>query len=153
MACGGINYRHPAEIGRNPVSKHPLVENEQTGAVLREQGCGFVRCLKPTQRHIYIDLGSDTFDTVGYFEYRIAAPVDDCRWMSAGGGALRDGTAESVSPHQILRHERGQGSICFPCSANHKRDWQPNPAGPYSSIYDGHTLFRMSWREGDFCLQ
>ena len=68
-----------AEIGRNSVSKHPIVENEQTGAVLREQECGFVRCLKPTQRHIYLDLDSGTFVTVRYFEYRIAAPVDVCR--------------------------------------------------------------------------
>ena len=67
------------------MSKHPIVENEQTDAVLREQECGFLRCLKPTQRHIYLDLGSDTFVTVGYFEYRIAAPVDVCRlWELCG---------------------------------------------------------------------
>ena len=36
----------------------------------------------------------------------------------------RDGTPEPVSRDQILRHERGQGNIHFPCSAAHKQDWQ-----------------------------
>ena len=44
----------------------------------------------------------------------------------------RDGTAESVSRDQILRHERGQGNIIFPCSADHVQDWQPYPVDPYS---------------------
>ena len=44
----------------------------------------------------------------------------------------RDGTAETVSRDQILRHERGQGNINFPCSANHEQDWQPYPVDPYS---------------------
>ena len=44
----------------------------------------------------------------------------------------RDGTAESVSRDQILRHERGQGNIHFPCSADHVQDWQPYPVDPYS---------------------
>ena len=34
----------------------------------------------------------------------------------------RDGTAEPVSRDQILRHERGQGNINFPCSADHEQD-------------------------------
>ena len=34
----------------------------------------------------------------------------------------RDGTAEPVSRDQILRHERGQGNIIFPCSADHEQD-------------------------------
>ena len=37
----------------------------------------------------------------------------------------RDGTAESVSRDQILRHARGQGNMNFPCSADHEQDWQP----------------------------
>ena len=37
----------------------------------------------------------------------------------------RDGTAEPVSGDQILRRERGQGNIHFPCSADHEQDWQP----------------------------
>ena len=51
----------------------------------------------------------------------------------------RDGTAEPVSRDQILRHVWGQGSIPFPCSADHEQDWQPYPVEPYSTICDGHT--------------
>ena len=43
-----------------------------------------------------------------------------------------DGTAEPVSRDQILRRERGQKNIHFPCSADHEQDWQPYPVGPYS---------------------
>ena len=45
-----------------------------------------------------------------------------------------DGTAEPVSRDQIFRHARGQGNINFPCSADHKQDWQPYPVDPYSAI-------------------
>ena len=51
----------------------------------------------------------------------------------------RDGTAESVSRDQVLRHARGQGNINFPCSADHGQDWQPYPVDPYSAICDDHT--------------
>ena len=51
----------------------------------------------------------------------------------------RDGTAEPVSRDQILRRERGQGNIHFPCSADHEQDWQPYPVDPYSCICDDHT--------------
>ena len=51
----------------------------------------------------------------------------------------RDGTAESVSRDQILRHAPGQGNINFPCSADHVQDWQPYPVDPYSTICDDHT--------------
>ena len=37
----------------------------------------------------------------------------------------RDGTAKPVSRDQLLRRERGQGNIHFPCSADHEPDWQP----------------------------
>ena len=43
----------------------------------------------------------------------------------------RDGTAEPVSRDQILRRERGQGNIHFPCSADHVQDWQPYSVDPY----------------------
>ena len=43
----------------------------------------------------------------------------------------RDGTAEPVSRYQILRRERGQGNIHFPCSADHEQDWQPCLVDPY----------------------
>ena len=39
----------------------------------------------------------------------------------------RDGIAETVSRDQILRHERGQGNINFPCSADHEQYWQAYP--------------------------
>ena len=53
---------------------------------------------------------------------------------------MRDGTAEPVSRDRILRRERRQGNIHFPCSADHVQDWQPYPVDPYSSyICDGHT--------------
>ena len=44
----------------------------------------------------------------------------------------RDGTAEPASRDQILRRERGQRNIHFPCSAHHVQDWQPYPVDPYS---------------------
>ena len=44
----------------------------------------------------------------------------------------RDGIAQPVSRHQILRRERGQGSINFPRPADHEQDWQPYPIDPYS---------------------
>ena len=44
----------------------------------------------------------------------------------------RDGAAEPVSRDQILRRERGQENIDFPCSADHVQDWQPYPVDPYS---------------------
>ena len=51
----------------------------------------------------------------------------------------RDGTAESISRDQILRHARGQGNAYFPCSADHEQDWQPYTVDPYSVICDDHT--------------
>ena len=51
----------------------------------------------------------------------------------------RDGTAEPVSRDQILRLERRQGNIDFPCLADHEQDWQPYPVDPYSAICDDHT--------------
>ena len=40
---------------------------------------------------------------------------------------------------QILKHERGQGNIHFPCSAGHDQDWQPYPVDPYSAKCDDHA--------------
>ena len=51
----------------------------------------------------------------------------------------RDGTAETVSRDQILRRERGQGNIHFPCSADHVQDWQPYPVDPYSCYMSNNT--------------
>ena len=73
----------------------------------------------------------------------------------------RDGTAETVSRDQILRHERGQGNINFRCSADHKQDWQPYPVDPYFCYMCDHTyiiglggyvwyvLKRIHYRRGD----
>ena len=44
----------------------------------------------------------------------------------------RDGNAEPVSRDQILRYERGQWNIHFPCLAGHEQDWQPYPVDLYS---------------------
>ena len=49
------------------------------------------------------------------------------------------GTAEPVSRDQVLRRERGQGNIHFPCSADDKQDWQPYPVDPYSCYMCDHT--------------
>ena len=51
----------------------------------------------------------------------------------------RDGTAEPVSLDQILRRERGQGNIDFPCSADHVQDWQPYHVDPYSFYMCDHV--------------
>ena len=50
-----------------------------------------------------------------------------------------DGTAEPVSGGQIIRRERGQGNIIFPCSAGHEQDWQPYPVDPSLAKCIGHT--------------
>ena len=51
----------------------------------------------------------------------------------------RDGTAEPVSRDQILRRERGQGNINFPCSADHEQEWQSYPIDSYSCYMCDHT--------------
>ena len=52
----------------------------------------------------------------------------------------RDGTAEPVSRDQILRRERGQGNINFPCSADHVQDWKPYPVDPYCCCMCDHMI-------------
>ena len=54
----------------------------------------------------------------------------------------RDGTAETVSRDQILRHERGQGDIDFSCSADHEKDWQHYSVDPYSCYSKCVTIQR-----------
>ena len=51
----------------------------------------------------------------------------------------RDGIAEPGLRDQILRRERGQGNIHFPCSADHEQDWQSYPVDPYSCYMCDHT--------------
>ena len=62
----------------------------------------------------------------------------------------RDGTVEPVSRDQILRRERGQGNIHFPCSADHEQDWQPYPVDPpsfYMSCVTIHTYIHTEGKE------
>ena len=56
----------------------------------------------------------------------------------------RDGLAEPVSRDQILRHERGQGNIHFPYSADHEQDRQPCPVDPYSCYMCDHTYIHTT---------
>ena len=42
------------------------------------------------------------------------------------------GTAEPVSRDEILKRERGQRNIIFPCSADHAQVWQPYSVDPCS---------------------
>ena len=56
----------------------------------------------------------------------------------------RDGTAEPISPDQILRHVRGRGNIYFPSLADDEQDWQPYSVDPYSAI---HTYVYRWYRE------
>ena len=51
----------------------------------------------------------------------------------------REGTAEPISRDQILRRERGQGNIQFPCLAEHEQDEQPYPVDPYACYMCHHT--------------
>ena len=52
---------------------------------------------------------------------------------------MQDGTAEPVSRDEIVRRQRGQGNVHFPCSADHEQDLQPYPVDPYSAICDDYT--------------
>ena len=61
----------------------------------------------------------------------------------------RDGTAEPVSREQILRRERGQGSIHLSSSADHEQDWQPYPVDPYSaSCGSAYIHWTKAWYLG-----
>ena len=61
-------------------------------------------------------------------------------------GLTRNGTAGLLSRDQILRHERGQGNIHFPCS-DHEQDWQSYPVDLYSAISsDDHTYIDYTGR-------
>ena len=52
----------------------------------------------------------------------------DSAWSMEMSKLTRDETAEPVSRDQILRREREQRMIHFPCSAaDHEQDWQPCP--------------------------
>ena len=52
----------------------------------------------------------------------------------------RDVTSKPVSRDPILRRERGQGNVHFPCSADHEQDWQSYPVDPHPAICDDDVL-------------
>ena len=66
-------------------------------------------------------------------------PLSKHRIQLEMGRLTRDGTAELVSRDQILRRERGQGNINFPCSADHDQDWQPYPVDPSLAMRIDYT--------------
>ena len=59
--------------------------------------------------------------------------VDDSARVWKKSRLTRDGTAETVSRGLILRRERAQENVHFPCSIDHEQDWQPYPVDPYSA--------------------
>ena len=66
----------------------------------------------------------------------------DSAWVGKMSRLPRDGTAKPVSGDQILRRERGQGKMNFPCSADQERDWQIYPVDPYSAETGDHTNYQ-----------
>ena len=64
----------------------------------------------------------------------------------------RDETAEPFSLDYILRRERRQGNIRFPCSADHEQGWQPYTVDPFSAICDdqsgGTVVETFRWEYG-----
>ena len=62
----------------------------------------------------------------------------------------RDGTTEAVSRDQILRRERRQRNIHFPCSADHEQDWQPYPVDPSLAMRDDHKYMQVRAHVRDF---
>ena len=48
-------------------------------------------------------------------------------------------TAEPVSRDQMIRRDRGQGNIHFPCSVDHEQDWQPYSVDPCSCYMRDYT--------------
>ena len=54
-------------------------------------------------------------------------------WVWSISGLMRDGTAEPVSRDHVLRREREQGKVHFPCQAEQRQDYQPYPVDPYSA--------------------
>ena len=63
-------------------------------------------------------------------------------WVWRTSGLTRDGTTEPNSRDKTLRRERGQGKFRFPCSADHKQDWQPYPVDAQSIESDDHYTRR-----------
>ena len=60
-----------------------------------------------------------------------------------------DGTTKPVSRDQIIRHERRQGNIHFPCLADHEHDWQRYTVDPSLAICDDHTYILSEPRSSE----
>ena len=60
----------------------------------------------------------------------------------------RDGTAETVSRGQIIRRERGQGKVTFPCSADNVQDGQPFTRMIHTLVGDISIIFPCSFAVG-----
>ena len=63
-------------------------------------------------------------------------PVSKHQTQPEYGDEQADATTEPITRDQILRLELEQGNIIFPCSADHKQDWQPCPLNPALPIYN-----------------
>ena len=55
------------------------------------------------------------------------------------GRLTRGRTAEPVLRDQIVRREREQRNVHFPCSVDHEQDWRPCLVDPYSCYMCDHT--------------
>ena len=75
-------------------------------------------------------------------------PVSKHQIQPEYGDEQADAGRDCVPRDQILRRERGQRNIHFPCSADHEQDWQPYPVDPYSCYVYDHTYIHNSF---NFC--
>ena len=73
-------------------------------------------------------------DHVPDWQPRVLLGMVEARSVNVEKTTTTTTTAEIVSRDQILRRERGQRNIPFPCSADHEQDWQPYPVDPYSTL-------------------
>ena len=55
-----------------------------------------------------------------------------------------DEQADARLAGPIVRRERGQVNIHFPCSADHKQNWQPYPVDPSLAICDDNTYYMVA---------
>ena len=70
---------------------------------------------------------------IPYVSTRFSLSVEN----EQGGAGQAGGTRLASS---ILRRERGQGKVNFPCSADHEQDWQTScPVDLYSAICEDYT--------------
>ena len=80
----------------------------------------FLFLIHKIKLHQFLGLRSDAASECG------KNPVKKHQIQPEYGDEQTDGTAVPASRDQILRRERGQRNIHFPCSADHKQDWLPH---------------------------